>query len=267
MKTPDEKSLSFVLQYYKQHKLDTQKALKAFKDKYQITGHKTPSTLYWWLIPTVAAVALITFLVFPRLASFTAWQEVTAHSHTVKYMLPDSSFITLYPHSSIRFHQKDYTAHERTVFMTGKVAFSVKHDSNRPFTVEGNLSQIRVMGTVFTVDESRKDTATIFVTSGKVMCHSIGKKDAVILTKGMKAQVIKGGNKIQIVRSPQTGSFVFDNTPLPKVMEKLSKHYRVKLTATQTNKRLTATFKNKSLNEIVEIIEKVLNISITIDKQ
>lgn len=182
-------------------------------------------------------------------------------------MLPDSSFITLYPYSSIRFHQKNYNAHERSVFMTGKVAFSVKHDSNRPFTVKGNLSQIRVMGTVFTVDESRKDTATIFVTSGKVMCSAIERHNAVVLTKGMKAQVIKGGNKIQIMGSPQTGSFVFDNTPLPEVMEKLSKHYRVKLTATQTNQRLTATFKNKSLNEIVEIIEKVLNISITIDKQ
>lgn len=37
MRTPDEKCLHFVLHHYQKNKLDTQKALKAFKEKYQIT--------------------------------------------------------------------------------------------------------------------------------------------------------------------------------------------------------------------------------------
>ena len=37
MRTSEEKSLHFVLHYYQKNKLDTQKALKAFKEKYQIT--------------------------------------------------------------------------------------------------------------------------------------------------------------------------------------------------------------------------------------
>ena len=37
MRTPDEKCLHFVLRHYQKNKLDTQKALKAFKEKYQIT--------------------------------------------------------------------------------------------------------------------------------------------------------------------------------------------------------------------------------------
>ena len=72
--------------------------------------------------------------------------------------------------------------------MEGKVAFSVKHDNAHPFTVEGKLSQVRVLGTVFTVDESRADTAIVQVTSGKVQFSAIGQPDAVILTGGMAAQ-------------------------------------------------------------------------------
>ena len=37
MRTTDEKCLHFVLRHYQKNKLDTQKALKAFKEKYQIT--------------------------------------------------------------------------------------------------------------------------------------------------------------------------------------------------------------------------------------
>ena len=63
------------------------------------------------------------------------------------------------------------------------------------------------------------------------------------------------------------GSFIFDNTPLPKVLEELSKFYKVKLVANKTDKRLTANFKDKNLDEIIEIIEKVLNVKIEKKKQ
>ena len=185
----------------------------------------------------------------------------------VDYMLPDSSSITLFPHSSVRFHAKDYQSSSRRVHMEGKVAFSVKHDNARPFTVEGKLSQVRVLGTVFTVDESRADTAVVQVMSGKVQFSAIGQSDTVILTGGMTAQVTGERKDIQIIKEGKTGSFIFDNTPLPKVLEELSKFYKVKLVANKTDRRLTASFKDKSLDEIIEIIEKVLNVRIEKKKQ
>lgn len=151
--------------------------------------------------------------------------------------------------------------------MEGKVAFSVKHDNARPFTVEGKLSQVRVLGTVFTVDESRADTAVVQVMSGKVLFSAIGQSDTVILTGGMTAQVTGERKDIQIIKEGKTGSFIFDNTPLPKVLEELSKFYKVKLVANKTDRRLTASFKDKSLDEIIEIIEKVLNVRIEKKKQ
>lgn len=124
------------------------KALKAFKEKYQITEQTRKSFRLWWILPGMVAAILVVVLIYPRFRENGAWKEVTAYSHPVDYMLPDSSSITLFPHSSVRFHAKDYQSSSRRVHMEGKVAFSVKHDNARPFTVEGKLSQVRVLGTV-----------------------------------------------------------------------------------------------------------------------
>ena len=138
MRTTDEKCLHFVLRHYQKNKLDTQKALKAFKEKYQITEQERKSFRLWWILPGMAAAILVAVLIYPRFRENGAWKEVTAYSHPVDYMLPDSSSITLFPHSSVRFHAKDYRKSSRKVHMEGKVAFSVKHDNAHPFTVEGN---------------------------------------------------------------------------------------------------------------------------------
>ena len=50
MRTPDEKCLHFVLHHYQKNKLDTQKALKAFKEKYQITEQTRKSFRLWCLL-------------------------------------------------------------------------------------------------------------------------------------------------------------------------------------------------------------------------
>lgn len=267
MRPPDEKCLHFVLRHYQKNKLDTQKALKAFKEKYQIPEQKRKSFRLWWMLPGMVAAILAVVLIYPRFQENGVWKEVTAYSHPVDYMLPDSSSITLFPHSSVRFHVKDYQSSSRRVHMVGKVAFSVKHDNARPFTVEGKLSQVSVLGTVFTVDESRADTAIVKVASGKVQLSAIGKPDAVILTGGMAAKVAGERKDIQIIKEVKTGSFIFDNAPLPKVLEEFSRFYKVKLVANKTDRRLTASFKDKRLDEIVEIIEKVLNVKIEKKKQ
>lgn len=106
MRTTDEKCLHFVLRHYQKNKLDTQKALKAFKEKYQITEQERKSFRLWWILPGMAAAILVAVLIYPRFRENGAWKEVTAYSHPVDYMLPDSSSITLFPHSSVRFHAK-----------------------------------------------------------------------------------------------------------------------------------------------------------------
>lgn len=100
---------------------------------------------------------------------------------------------------------------------------------------------------------------------GKSTVSVLGQSEGVELLAGMEAQVVKGQHVPQIVRRPDSvkkGSFVFENTPLPKVLAELSRYYGVKLVADRTDKRLTASFDTHSLDEIIEIIEKVLKVHI-----
>ena len=62
MRTTDEKCLHFVLRHYQKNKLDTQKALKAFKEKYQITEQERKSFRLWWILPGMAAAILVAVL-------------------------------------------------------------------------------------------------------------------------------------------------------------------------------------------------------------
>lgn len=59
MRTPDEKCLHFVLRHYQKNKLDTQKALKAFKEKYQIMEQTRKSFRLWWILPGMVAAFLV----------------------------------------------------------------------------------------------------------------------------------------------------------------------------------------------------------------
>ncbi|WP_257220330.1 hypothetical protein [Phocaeicola dorei] len=46
--------------------MDTQKALKAFKEKYQITEQERKSFRLWWILPGMAAAILVAVLIYPR---------------------------------------------------------------------------------------------------------------------------------------------------------------------------------------------------------
>lgn len=262
MNNLEEKCLRFVLHYYQKNKMNTQKALEAFKNKHQIVKHNNKAVYIRWFVSGAIAAMLIGFLIYPQFQQNEQWKTIAAKMASVSCTLPDGSSVTLYPNSYIQFREnKEWLSH-REIRMRGKVRFSVRHDAVCPFTVEGALARVKVLGTAFTIDESRKDTAIVKVESGKVQFSAVGKADHIILTRDMAAQLTKNQDKPQMVKQPATGSFIFDNAPLPKVLEELSRYYEVKLSASNTDKRLTASFKDKSLDEIIRFIEKVLDVKI-----
>ena len=128
---------SFCLAPLSEEQVGYAKSIEGFQREIPDNGTGTE------ILPLVVDTSRYAVLIYPRFRENGAWKEVTAYSHPVDYMLPDSSSITLFPHSSVRFHAKDYRKSSRKVHMEGKVAFSVKHDNAHPFTVEGKLSQVR----------------------------------------------------------------------------------------------------------------------------
>ena len=217
MKDLEGKCLRFVLHFYKKNKLDTQKALKEFKSKHNISEPRGSVSYHWWLMSGVAAI-VIGFLLYSKNTTKEAWRTITAEVYPVTYMLPDSSSVIIYPNSFIRFHNRNNWVSGRNVQMRGKVSFNVIHNETSPFVVEGLMAKVKVLGTRFIVDESRKDTTIVNVESGKVQFSAIGQSESLILTKGMTAQLISQEDKPKIISQLKTGSLSLIILPLSKYL-------------------------------------------------
>lgn len=64
----------------------------------------------------------------------------------------------------------------------------------------------------------------------------------------------------------ETHTFVYENVPVAAVLTELSAYYHCTLSTAPTDKRLTATFPDDDIDFIVELIEKALDIQITVER-
>lgn len=63
-----------------------------------------------------------------------------------------------------------------------------------------------------------------------------------------------------------THKFVYEDVPIADVLKELSEYYHCTLKAKPSDKHLTATFPDDDVDFIVSLIEKALDIEITIEK-
>lgn len=274
MKVSDREQ-KFVFRYFQTGKLDTQKALLKVKarsgtagyfDNLEIVRHNMVSVrpLRWIAVAASFLVLLVSAYSFlhPSHDSITLVSE----AKVLTFQLPDSTQVTLAPHSSLTYQEDDC----RKVEMTGCAYFQVKHDEKHPFDVDGVRGHVRVLGTQFQVDE-RTETSVVMVTSGKVFFSARDAKDGVLLTKGMQAFLSQGADKPTVIggfninnAAWATHLLHFDNTPLPEVLQELSKYGGgSELTASDMSKRLTGDFSTDSIQRAIQIIEQTLDVKIS----
>ena len=270
-----DKEQKFVFRYFHLGKLDTQKALLKVKARSGTAGHfdqleivrqnmVSARPFRWIAVAASFLVLLISAysLLHPSHDSIT----LVSDAEVLTFQLPDSTQVTLAPHSSLSYQEDDC----RKVEMTGCAYFQVKHDEKHPFDVDGERGHVRVLGTQFQVDE-RTDTPVVMVTSGMVFFSARDAKDGVLLTKGKQARLLQGADKPEMMGKCNVNEVAwathrlhFDDTPLPEVLQELSKYDNgSELKASDTNKRLTGDFCTDSIQRAIQIIEQTLDIKIS----
>lgn len=266
----DDRDLDYVAKHYKEGAFDVQKAIITFRS---LTG-ETKSLHYRFMAFAASIIIIIGIFAGYRLFSTDKTNIILASGDSIKtYALQDGSEITLYPHSCISYNKNDMNKSHRSVNLKGKAYFVIHHDSKRPFTVYGDIGMVKVLGTVFQVDELKRDLSVLYVVSGKVDFSSRQNNKGVLLTKGMKAELMCGNHKPQIVSSGNinqtawaTGIFKFHNTPINEALGDLSEYYHVNLVAVDSSESISGEFEATSLNEVKDILESTLNIRIYIKK-
>ncbi|HEY6900462.1 MAG TPA: FecR domain-containing protein [Puia sp.] len=204
-----------------------------------------------------------------------------------KIQLPDGSTVVLYAGSTLRYSEP-FDTNGRSLSLEGAALFTVTRDEVRPFVVSAGELETTVLGTEFSVVESR-DEVQVRLYSGKVRLHAKDlkwKKDVVLgpgeqldyAAKGALATVSRWGiHKEGEQEEPEATApvveqeLVFDNEALPQVMDKLANCYHLNIGYNKKqigNMYFTGTvLTSDSLTTILHIIANMNELTIVPNKK
>ena len=241
-----------------------------FAPRQAIQKVKFPAKAYHLRILQVAATIIVlisSVLWFWNKSSFQETVLLSRTGETKIFYLPDSSRVTLTGDSRLTYNAQ-FGKTNRELALRGEAFFRVKRDTSKPFIVETSLIQVEVLGTSFQVI-AEKLQAEVCVEKGRVKITTQDKKQESILETGMSVKYGKKDRKLMISTKEDKGEqqiLKFDNAPLSEVIETLNEYYdsHVTLPADYATLRITVVFKEASLEEAIEIINRTLDIQLTI---
>lgn len=183
-------------------------------------------------------------------------------------ILPDGSVVTLKEGASLA--SVDFRADERRVTLSGKAFFEIERDEAKPFVVITEDATITVLGTSFLVNKD-SDFTEVCVKTGLVAFSTNDPKKNNMSVNLQPGEMGVIGNNLQgIVKRKNNdknflawkdGALSFERTRASEVVGILEDVYGKKfdLPENLTNCRLTAKFKQKSLEEVIQIISVTFN--------
>lgn len=269
-----EDRLQFVARKYREGALNTDRAWKKLAIQ---KGLESPFPFRQILLASAALLFLLlgigVFFVNDR--SREQWVAVSTSSGEVKeVILPDGTQVAMAENSVLRYEMKGFGKEARVVKMSGKMFFQVEGDEMRPFSVRTTHTEITVLGTSFQVNEKTLNTE-VNVMTGKVRFVA-GDSGSVTLTAGMSGAYSPEKKKIILLSEEDLNTLAwrtkllqFKNTPVEKVIEDLCAYYRVRIFNKEDarGKKLTATFHDLPLDEVLMVINQTLDIRLTSEKR
>lgn len=229
---------------------------------------KKSNTVFYRIAASIIILLSVGFTLYFLLSNKNV--ELMAKNSTLIEKLMDGSEITLNVNSSLTV-LKNFNKKDRTVKLSGDAFFDITPNPIKPFIIKTSEATIKVLGTSFYVNaKSDSPEIEVTVTTGKVaLISEFGK--VINLVAGETGRynkrvdrLAKEQNTDQNVLSWKTRKIKFENTSLMEVSNVLSKTYNINVQLENTNLencRLTASFDNQSLANVLLIIEETLDIT------
>lgn len=202
-----------------------------------------------------------------------AWEELSSGTErNVLCALPDGSKVWLNRNTKLSFPEEFKKTRE--VNLEGEAYFEVVSNPKKSFKVRTENTITEVLGTSFNIDaKSKEDAIEVTVITGLVAFYTEeNEENRIVLEKHNKGKysrkdgsIIKQVNQDQNFMAWQTNKLVFYKTPLAQVCTELSEHCDTLIIPGDSivlQKNLSATFDNKSIREILDVIEITLDIYI-----
>jgi transmembrane sensor len=196
-----------------------------------------------------------------------AVQKITSPSGVRSQVtLPDGSNVWLNAESTITF-KVPFDQKSRDVSLTGEAYFDVQKNPGVPFVVSTGIVNVRVLGTKFNYKAfENENNIEVVLAEGKVSLNTEGEKreNEVIMKPGDRAVFDKTSNltkvtneKIEKYIAWHDGKLVFDETLMPEVATQIGRWFGVDVVIADSkinNYRITTTFENESLHQVLELL-------------
>jgi transmembrane sensor len=215
----------------------------------------------------IAGLASLFYLVNSRPS---APLQFASSDTSVADTLPDKSIVTLNKHSQLTYQEKSGNGSYRKAILKGEGFFKITPNKSKPFYVEVDGIEVKVVGTSFNI-KSLPDATEIIVESGIVNVNK--GNEVVTLVKGEKLLVPRAGelpqkqkNVDKLYNYYSSREFVCDGTPLWRLIEVLNEAYDTKIVLENKeagNLELTTTFNDEPIDKVVGVIAQTFGLSVT----
>jgi transmembrane sensor len=222
-----------------------------------------------WLRLT-ASIVMICGLGWFALNYFTkpALMNIETKDQVLTQILPDGSQVTLNKNSLISY-TRSFTGTTRPVTLQGEAFFKITPNAVKPFIISVNDVKVKVIGTSFNV-KSRNGKTIIVVETGVVKISrnqssiELHPGERITIDQGQKT-LAKESNSGKLYNYYRTNQLECENTPLQELVDALNEiHHANIIIGNQAlrNRQITASFKNSSLEEILNVISLTVNVQV-----
>jgi len=233
-----------------------------------------------WITASAAAVLIIFFAIQQLFFNPETIKDIQfASAEKILYdTLPDGSQIALNLNSKITYPEK-FTNNERRVKLEGEAFFDVKHNKEKPFVIEAGNAFVKVLGTSFDI-KLINNQPEVIVTQGLVKLFTVDANTndtlSLLLKAGEKGVISKKDNKpvLEEQKIPDAifwmkKTLIFHDTDLKKVFTLLENFYNIEIKVSDKeiyNLRLSTTFSNNSIQEVLKVIAITFELKYTKEK-
>lgn len=252
-------------------------------EKQKSKGKKISLRFVYW-----AAAILVAGIIIGNLlqADFIKPQEASyfiskaPKGSVAETILPDGTIIFLNAGSEIKYVSAQ-NKKVREVYLDGEAWFNVEKSKEIPFVVHTSFYDVRVMGTEFNVKAyAEEDEITTTLDEGSIEIVSTDKlklANNVLLKPGEQLVYNKTQKELHVnqVRAEifsawKDNKLVFINMSLSELVKLLERKYGIEikvLDESLLNYHYDGTFKNETIIEVLNILQKTLPINYKLNDQ
>lgn len=224
----------------------------------------------WLRIAAVlVSLLMVTFIVY-RFGMEPSQQSLVAEGGKEEVKLVDGSVIELNEHAKITY-PKEFKDGQRKVALEGEAFFEIEPDKTKPFVVETDGLEIKVLGTSFNVNAAAsEDSIEVQVETGVVQIEN--EAGSLTLVAGETGVYLVKENKLfkrnlNVVTSQfwRNRKLNFRRTPLRDVVLTLNKLYDVDIRLKGGDidtSEISVRFEDEDIDMILDIIANTLQLEV-----